>query len=89
MTRTMRILALTAALGGAVVANRAIAADQPAAAEAKRAKIGDEVSCAKDGMKMELEADTPSADVGGKTYYFCSESEKKAFLSDPEHKSGH
>ncbi|MFI5396021.1 MAG: YHS domain-containing protein [Candidatus Binatia bacterium] len=55
-----------------------------AAAPAK-AKIGDSVACAVDGMRMRLEADTPIAEYRGKTYYFCSEAEKQMFLKDPEH----
>ena len=54
-----------------------------AAAPAK-AKIGDEVTCAIDGMRMPLQADTPSAEYQGKTYYFCSDTEKQTFLKDPE-----
>ncbi len=50
------------------------------AASTPRARIGDEVTCAVDGMKMRLEADTPSAELEGRTYYFCSESEKEEFL---------
>lgn len=55
-----------------------------APAGAAKAQIGDEVACAVDGMKMRLSADTPSAEYGGKTYYFCSASEKESFLQHPE-----
>jgi YHS domain-containing protein len=47
-------------------------------------KLGDEVACAVDGMKMPLSADTPSAEYGGKVYYFCGDSEKQEFLRNPE-----
>ena len=55
-----------------------------ASAGAAKAQVGDEVACAVDGMKMRLSADTPSAEYGGKTYYFCSDSEKQKFLQNPE-----
>lgn len=88
--RTTWILTLTVALGGALAACPVVADDQPAAAKAaaqdKGAKLGDEVTCATDGMKMRLTADMPTAEIDGKTYYFCSESEKRAFVSDPAHK---
>lgn len=54
------------------------------AAAVAKAKIGDKVACAVDGMKMRLEADTPTAEYRGKTYYFCSEAETKTFLENPE-----
>lgn len=55
-----------------------------AAAAANEPKIGQEVRCAIDGMKMRLEADTPSLQYQGKTYYFCADTEKQTFLKDPE-----
>lgn len=61
---------------------------QQAAGSAK-AKVGDQVACAIDGMTMPLAADTPSAEYGGKIYYFCSESEKQTFLKDPERYTKH
>ena len=54
-----------------------------ASAGAAKAQVGDDVGCAVDGMKMRLSADTPSAEYGGKVYYFCSDSEKQQFLQDP------
>lgn len=51
---------------------------------AAKAQSGDEVTCAVDGMKMRLTADTPSTEYGGKTHYFCSDSEKTTFLQNPE-----
>jgi len=65
---------------------------QPEAHEAAplpKAKVGDEVSCAVDGMKMQLQADTPSAQYQGKVYYFCSDTEKQMFLKNPEHYTKH
>jgi YHS domain-containing protein len=53
------------------------------------AKIGEQVPCAIDGMEMALEADTPSAEYHGKTYYFCSNAEKQQFLKDSEHYAQH
>jgi YHS domain-containing protein len=35
-------------------------------------------------MKMRRSADTPSAEYGGKVYYFCGDSEKQEFLQHPE-----
>jgi YHS domain-containing protein len=54
------------------------------AAASAKAKLGDEVACAVDGMKMQLQADTPSAEYRGKVYYFCSEAERQTFLQQPE-----
>jgi YHS domain-containing protein len=51
--------------------------------KAAGARSEDEVACAVDGMKMRLNADTPSAEYGGKVYYFCSDSEKQKFLEHP------
>ncbi|MBI4518079.1 MAG: YHS domain-containing protein [Deltaproteobacteria bacterium] len=48
------------------------------------ARPGDEIACAIDGMKMRLSADTPAAEYGGKTYYFCSDAEKQKFLQQPQ-----
>ena len=45
---------------------------------------GEEVVCALDGMKMKPSADTPSAQHQGKTYYFCSGTEKETFLQNPD-----
>jgi YHS domain-containing protein len=33
---------------------------------------------------VKVEADTPRAEWNGKTWYFCSEECKRAFLSDPK-----
>ena len=52
--------------------------------DAARAPRGSEITCAIDGMKMPLGDDTPSLEYGGKTYYFCDESEKRTFLAAPE-----
>ncbi len=54
-----------------------------------KARVGDEVACAVDGMRMRLSADTPAAEHGGKTYYFCSDSEKQKFVEHPERYFGH
>jgi len=62
--------------------------DQHSAPEGKPAKaaVGEQVTCALDGMKMSLAAGTPSAEYGGKVLYFCSDEEKATFLrGNPEH----
>lgn len=91
--RTIWIVAAAGALSATFATSPAGAEDpRPAAqqaAETKRAGIGDEVTCAIDGMKMRLAADTPAAEYRGKTYYFCSEDEKRTFLRDPEHNIKH
>jgi YHS domain-containing protein len=93
MMWTIWILAAVGALSGTLAASPGVAEGPPAAArlaaEAKPARIGDEVTCTIDGMKMRLAADTPSAEYRGKTHYFCSEDEKRAFLQDPEHNIKH
>ena len=72
----------------AVHADEHQAAPQPGAS-ASKAKVGDQVTCAIDGMKMPLQAETPSAEYQGKTYYFCSEAEKQQFLKNPERYAQH
>ncbi len=52
--------------------------------KAAEGRTGDEVACPVDGMKMRLSADTPSAEYGGKVYYFCSDAEKQKFLQQPQ-----
>ena len=34
---------------------------------------------------VKVEADTPSCEWNGRTWYFCSEECKRAFLADPRH----
>jgi YHS domain-containing protein len=63
-------------------------APNPATSSGK-AKIGEQVSCAIDGMEMALQADTPSAEYHGTTYYFCSNAEKQQFLKKPERYAQH
>ncbi len=61
----------------------------PAAGTTTGPKLGDEVHCAVYGMKMRLEADTPSLEYQGKMYYFCADAEKQAFLKHPERYTNH
>jgi YHS domain-containing protein len=56
---------------------------------AAKATVGEQITCAVDGMKMPFTAETPFTDYGGKTYYFCSESEKQTFLQNPERYTKH
>ena len=71
-------------VAGIAMAETADTGKSGAPAGDAKAQIGDEVACAVDGMKMRLSADTPSADYGGKVYYFCGDSEKQEFLQHPE-----
>jgi YHS domain-containing protein len=93
MRRTMWALAAVVVMNGALTACATVSEDQPPAAQqpadSSKAKIGDQITCAIDGMKMALAADTPSAEYQGKTYYFCAESEKQTFLKDPAHYAKH
>jgi YHS domain-containing protein len=93
MKRTIWTLAAIAAIGTSFGVLPAFSDEQPAnkqeSAASAKAKIGDQVTCAMDGMQMALEADTPSAEYKGRTYYFCSDEEKQQFLKDPERYARH
>ena len=54
-----------------------------------KATVGEQITCAMDGMKMPFTAETPFTEYDGKTYYFCSESEKRTFHQDPERYTKH
>ncbi len=47
-------------------------------------EIGTEATCPVCGMKVTVEATTPSAEYDGKTYYFCSPGDKETFAANPE-----
>ncbi len=49
-----------------------------------RKKVGEEFTCPVDGMPMSVTENTPATEYRGKTYYFCNEADKQAFLQDPE-----
>ena len=49
-----------------------------------RKKVGEEFTCPVDGMRMTVMDNTPATEYRGKTYYFCNEADKQAFLKDPE-----
>lgn len=49
-----------------------------------RKKVGEEFTCPIDGMRMKVTEKTPATEYRGKTYYFCSQEDKEAFLKDPE-----
>jgi YHS domain-containing protein len=49
-----------------------------------RKEVGEEFICPVDGMRMRVTEDTPSTEYRGKTYYFCTEEEKRAFLQNPD-----
>lgn len=49
-----------------------------------RKAIGEEFTCPIDGRRTQVTEDTPSTEYRGKTYYFCSEEEKAAFLRAPD-----
>jgi len=49
-----------------------------------RKEIGEEFICPVDGMRMTVTKNTPSTEYRGKTYYFCTEEEKRAFLQNPD-----
>jgi YHS domain-containing protein len=79
---------MLAVMGITLVVVPVLAEEGPSAShsatEPHKAKIGDEIACAIDGMKMPLQADTPSAEYHGKVYYFCADAEKQQFLENPE-----
>lgn len=57
-------------------------AQQPTTASRKQA--GEEFTCPVDGMRMKVQENTPATEYRGKTYYFCNQEDKQAFLQDPE-----
>ena len=87
MRQVFRLWALLATLGAAAAVMPACSREPKAAptgaGAASKADVGDTITCALDGMRMTRTADTPSAEYGGKTYYFCGEAEKQEFLKDP------
>jgi YHS domain-containing protein len=93
MKRIIWTLAALVAIGAPFAVTPALSADRPAGEQestaAPTAKIGDQVTCALDGMKMSRAADTPSAEYRGKVYYFCGDAEKQTFLKDPERYTKH
>jgi YHS domain-containing protein len=88
MKRLVWIWATLAVMGIMLVAVSVPAEEGPSAPHAAtaphKAKVGEEVACAIDGMKMPLQVDTPSAEYHGKVYYFCTDAEKQQFLKNPE-----
>lgn len=48
------------------------------------ARMGQEAVCPVDGMKVQVTADTPSAEYGGRRYYFCSDADRRTFLERPD-----
>ncbi len=48
------------------------------------AEIGTEAACPVCGMSVTVEDTTPSATYDGKTYYFCSQTDKETFAANPE-----
>jgi YHS domain-containing protein len=91
--RIMWTLATVVVMNGALAAIPVLSEDRPPAVQepagSSKAKIGDQVACAVDGMKMALTADMPSTEYRGTVYYFCSEDEKRTFLKDPERYTKH
>ncbi len=73
-------------IGGAD--HRASHGSHGAAGVSRRAQIGDEVTCPVDGMKIRVTPETPWTEYRGRTYYFCSESDQRAFLRQPERYAG-
>ena len=55
-----------------------------ATGSAKPAAIGDQVVCPVDGMKVQVAAETPATEFHGRTYYFCSDANQRAFVKQPE-----
>ena len=49
-----------------------------------RKKVGEEFTCPIDGRRMTVTEHTPATEYLGKTYYFCTQHDKEAFLKDPE-----
>ncbi len=78
------IVTMSAAFTAVSARSEVKVADAQAPAESAKAKIGDPIVCAMDGMTMTLTAATPSTEYRGNTYYFCSKSEIPKFLEDPE-----
>ena len=49
-----------------------------------RKEIGEAFLCPVDGKRKTVTKDSPATEYRGKTYYFCSQEEKQAFLQQPE-----
>lgn len=49
-----------------------------------RKKVGEEFTCPVDGKRQTVTEHTPASEYHGKTYYFCTQQDKEAFLTDPE-----
>lgn len=56
---------------------------------AHEVRFSEEAACPIDGMKLKVADDTPSTEYHGKTYYFCSEDEKRTFLTQPDRYVAH
>lgn len=48
-----------------------------------RKKVGEQFTCPVDGRRMTVTEHTPATEYLGKTYYFCTQQDKEAFLKDP------
>ncbi len=48
------------------------------------AKVGDKMNCPVSGEEFVVAADSPSAEVDGKTYYFCCPPCVAKFKADPK-----
>ncbi len=49
-----------------------------------RKEIGEAFLCPVDGKRKTVMKDSPATEYRGKTYYFCSQEEKQAFLQQPD-----
>lgn len=49
-----------------------------------RKKVGEAFTCPVDGKQKTVTEHTPATEYLGKTYYFCTQQDKEAFLKDPE-----
>ena len=67
------------------------AAGAPAAAGVKApgtAQVGDKTTCPVSGEEFVVAADSPRAEIDGKTYYFCCPGCAKKFQADPKKYAG-
>jgi Cu+-exporting ATPase len=62
-------------------------ANTPASASVKApgsARVGDTTTCPVSGEEFVVAADSPKAEIDGKTYYFCCSGCAKKFQADPK-----
>lgn len=79
---------LSVACGGTTPAARAPASAQAGIKAPGQAQVGDKTTCPVSGEEFVVAADSPRAELDGKTYYFCCPGCAKKFQADPKKYAG-